>query len=349
MKKMLSCAAILALCLPVAFPVPVSGQDAAVKPGETIEMTGSFLEPLQKRDSALIADQFRYGFHLKDVPAGTRFMLPDLSKGLMDSVDVVSPWLIDTVKVHGSRKSPSAYDIDVSMVLTSFEEGRRDLVPLAVGRSGPDGRVDTLVFDPQSIEFFTMPVDTATYRIHDIRGQIRYPLTFAELLPYVALVWGIAIVAILVWILLSRKKAASEEAAYKDPPYVVALRKLDHFRSNKYWAPEKQKAYYSGITDALREYIAARFGFDAMEMTTAEIFGRLRHTDVPADLYEEMKTLFETADYVKFAKAFASDEENAVALPSAVRFVTTTYQSQLAEEEAKAAASAGDNAKGGEK
>ena len=113
MKKMLSCAAILALCLPVAFPVPVSGQDAAVKPGETIEMTGSFLEPLQKRDSALIADQFRYGFHLKDVPAGTRFMLPDLSKGLMDSVDVVSPWLVDTVKVHGSRKSPSAYDIDV--------------------------------------------------------------------------------------------------------------------------------------------------------------------------------------------------------------------------------------------
>ena len=205
------------------------------------------------------------------------------------------------------------------------------------------------MFDPQSIEFFTMPVDTATYRIHDIKGQIRYPLTFAELLPYVALVWGIAIVAILVWILLSRKKAASEEAAYKDPPYVVALRKLDHFRSNKYWAPEKQKAYYSGITDALREYIAARFGFDAMEMTTAEIFGRLRHTDVPADLYEEMKTLFETADYVKFAKAFASDEENAVALPSAVRFVTTTYQSQLAQEEAKAAASAGDNAKGGEK
>ena len=50
MKKMLSCAAILALCLSVAFPVPVSGQDAAVKPGETIEMTGSFLEPLQKRD-----------------------------------------------------------------------------------------------------------------------------------------------------------------------------------------------------------------------------------------------------------------------------------------------------------
>ncbi|MBR0361054.1 MAG: hypothetical protein IIX35_01595, partial [Paraprevotella sp.] len=38
------------------------------------------------------------------------------------------------------------------------------------------------------------------------------------------------------------------------------------------WVPEKQKAFYSGITDALREYIAARYGISAMEMTTAEIF-----------------------------------------------------------------------------
>ena len=29
---------------------------------------------------------------------------------------------------------------------------------------------------------------------------------------------------------------------------------------------------------------------------------------------------------MKFAKAFATDEENAAAVPLAVRFVTTTYQ-----------------------
>ena len=80
-------------------------------------------------------------------------------------------------------------------------------------------------------------------------------------------------------------------------------------------------------------------------MLIQNLIGKLHHLHA-----SNSKTfLFETADYVKFAKAFASDEENAVALPSAVRFVTTTYQSQLAEEEAKAAASAGDNAKGGEK
>lgn len=329
----------LAACLTAAGQgTPVSA--APAPGGRTIRMEGSFLEPLQKRDTALIADQFRYGFHLKDVSAGTQFMLPDLTSGLMDSVDVVSPWLVDTVKVHGRKKSPDAFDIDVSLVITSFEEGHRELVPLCVARAGENGTVDTLVFDSQSIDFFTIPVDTTTYVIHDIKGQVRYPLTLPELIPYVAAVWAIAIVAILVWVFLSRKRREAEAAAYKDPPYVIALRKLDHYRGNKYWSPEKQKIYYSGITDTMREYIAARYHFDAMEMTTDEIFRELRHTDVPADLYEEMKTLFKTADFVKFAKASASDEENAAALPAAVRFVTTTYQSQLEEEEAARAASA---------
>ena len=42
-----------------------------------------------------------------------------------------------------------------------------------------------------------------------------------------------------------------------------------------------------------------------------------------------MKGLFERADFVKFAKYVATDEENASAVPAAVRFVTQTYQSEV--------------------
>jgi hypothetical protein len=95
------------------------------------------------------------------------------------------------------------------------------------------------------------------------------------------------------------------------------------------WAPEKQKAFYSGITDTLREYIAARYRVGAMEMTTAEIFNDMKSTDAPADLLDELRELFERADFVKFAKFTASDEDNAKALPTAVRFVTSTYQAEI--------------------
>ena len=90
------------------------------------------------------------------------------------------------------------------------------------------------------------------------------------------------------------------------------------------------------MTDALREYIAARYGVGALEMTTAEIFEGLKDTDMPADLKEELRTLFERADFVKFAKFIATDEENATVLPQAVRFVTTTYQTEIEEEQKNA-------------
>ncbi len=300
--------------------------------GGIVQMQGSFLEQLQPRDSVLIADQLRYGVHLKEVAEGTGFMLPDYSKGFRDSVEVLTPWLLDTVRVHGGRKGPHTYDIDAGVVIASFDAGRYDLPPVAMLRQAADGRLDTLVFDPQVLDVRTMPVDTTTFVPHDIKGQIRYPLTWSELLPYVAAAWALAIIGILVWALLSRKRKSSEPES-ADPPHVVALRKLDRYRGEKFWAPEKQKIFYSGITDALREYMAARYGIDAMEMTTGEIFSSLSPGDMPEGLFEEMHALFRTADLVKFAKAFATDGENAAALPSAVRFVTATYQDQLASEE----------------
>lgn len=329
MKKALH---VFLLVAAAAVSVTASGQHAADK-GLSIKSEDSFLEPLQKRDSALIGDQFRYGFHLKGVAEGTRFALPDFSEGFMDSVEVVSPFKADTIMVHGRKNEARSYDIDMSMVITSFDEGNYTLLPLSVVRAAGTGRMDTLVFEPRTLDIRTMPVDTAAYKIHDIKGQIRYPLKFSELLPYMGGALLLAVLVLLTCKFVKSRRGKREDAAHNDPPYLVALRKLEHYRSNKYWAPEKQKAYYSGITDALREYIDARYGIDAMEMTTAEIFKDLKSSGIPADIYEEMKTLFETADFVKFAKASASDEENARALPAAVRFVTVTYQSQLAEEE----------------
>ena len=95
------------------------------------------------------------------------------------------------------------------------------------------------------------------------------------------------------------------------------------------WEPSKQKLFYSGITDVLREYISARYDIGAMEMTTAEIFKEMKATDAPAELLAQVQELFERADFVKFAKFVASEQENSSALPLAVRFVTQTYQAEI--------------------
>ena len=225
---------------------------------------------------------------------------------------------------------PKLYDIRSSVVITSFDEGNYILPPLAVLRMSKDNVVDTLVFEPQRLEVRTMPVDTATFVVHDIKGQIRYPVTFKEVAPWLA---GGLVLAGLIWLavclVIRYRRSHGAESAHRDPAHIVALRKLDKYRGNAMWAPEKQKAFYSGVTDALREYIAERYGVGAMEMTTAELFKDLKNTDVPKELAAELRELFERADFVKFAKFTASDEDNASVLPVAVKFVTSTYQTDV--------------------
>jgi len=297
-----------------------------------IRLDGAYTRQLQPRDSILIADQIEYGVRIEGVADGTAFAFPEWPDSLVAPLEAVTPWRLDTLSTKG-RKAGAIRDLQVSRTITTFDEGTYELPPISLLRKLPDGTIDTLVFNSPTIEVCTMPVDTATFEINDIKGQIRYPITFREILP-----WIIAALTILgfIWLAatLLRRRREAEAGKTAEPAHIVALRKLDRFRGDKYWEPDKQKAFYSGITDALREYIVARYGVEAMEMTTAEIFQDLKVTDIPADIYEEMKDLFERADFVKFAKHTATREENASALPSAVRFVTSTYQHQLDEESA---------------
>ena len=302
------------------------------------------LEQLQKRDSILIADQVRYSVTIKDLKDGAGIALPELSAASNDTLTVLGGWQLDTLDRKGkpqhfknqkaARKAlAGGFDLRASIVLAPFEEGTYRLPDIPVLKV-TDDKADTLVFSGLEMEVKTMPVDTATFEIHDIKGQITYPVTIGEVLPWVgAGLAAAALIALLVWLVVRSQRRKAEAAKPKEPAYIVALRELDKYRSDKYWAPERQKTFYSGITDALKAYMDDRFGVDAPEMTTAELFAALKtDKDITPQMYADLKELFERADFVKFAKYIAPDDDNAKALPLAVSFVTSTYQTDLEKE-----------------
>ena len=262
----------------------------------------AFLEPLQKRDSVLVADQFRYGVELKDVAEGTPLALPEIQTEKDSPIEFVGDWQLDSVKV----KKTGLYTIKASRILTAWWGGSYELPDIPVLFGG-----DTLVFKApaEPLVVNELPVDMESFQAHDIKDQVKFPYTFKEVAPWVlgALVVIGLIYLFIQWLLHRRRAVREKEDA--EPAHIKALRKLDRYRGDKYWKPDQQKLFYSGVTDALREYIVSRYGVSAMEMTTAEIFADLKGSDIPPELYQEMKALFERADFVKFAKYTATEED----------------------------------------
>jgi hypothetical protein len=290
------------------------------------------------KDTILIGDQIQWTmpFTIKE---GEQYAFRDFDEDkLTPFLEKVGPFKVDTLK---AKKGESEMHLEGRLTITSFDSGTVVLPPVMVLFAHRDGTVDTCFFKGPNLEVKTIPIDTATYKPFDIKGQIVYPVTFKEVLPWIGLA---LLAALIIWALVhflrTRKKGEDffGKPKVQEPPHVVALRSLDRIKGRKLWQNGKQKQFYTEVTDTLRIYITARYGISAMEMTSKEMLELLAKEKVDKPVYDSMKDLFTTADFVKFAKYEADTATNEEIIPTAVRFVNSTYMQELEQErEAEAA------------
>ena len=295
-----------------------------------VQAQDSGLQSRISRDSILIGDQIEWSLDFQLAP-GEAARISKPGQEPVPGVEALGDIVLDTLSTKNGT-----LDLRGHVTLTSFDSGSYVLPPLYVLMARADGSVDTLEYAGPRLAVNTIPIDTATFQPYDIKGQIRYPLTFKEVIPWVGLA---LLVTALVWLLIRWIRLRRQNRDFfgkpvvKDPPHIVALRSLEKTRSQKLWQAGKQKQFYTQVTDALRQYIADRYGVAALEQTSAEMFRDLQDKDIDSALTEKLKELFTTADFVKFAKHNASDEENENAIPTAIRFVNETYMKEIEKEE----------------
>jgi len=106
-------------------------------------------------------------------------------------------------------------------------------------------------------------------------------------------------------------------------PHQKAMKEIEQIKADNMTAQGDQKEYYTKLTDTLRKYIEERYGFRAMEMTSAEIIDRLT-ADGDMKSLAELTELFRTADLVKFAKYSTLINENDRNLVNAIDFINST-------------------------
>ena len=284
-------------------------------------------------DSIAIGDRFDYVIDVeKDLVQVVEFPEFEDPKG---QIELVESLPVDTLERDGRRlKLRKRYR------LAAFDEGHYNLGTAHVLYADKN-ILDTLSSrDSIYLKVGTFEIDSTSQSIYDVKDLHNLPFRLGEIRTY--LIWGAAALLLLAaaaWGLVrwlrSRGKRIGDlfRPAPPLPPHVAAIQALEALHNQKLWQNNRHKQYYSGITDILRTYIAARWEIGAMEMTSDEIIAAMQPVELPDKARMDLTAILRVADLVKFAKAAPEAEENEACYLKAYYFVEET---KLVEEDAPA-------------
>ena len=253
--------------------------------------------------------------------AHAKVAFPQFAEGqLTPGVEVLSVSPIDTTWLNDKKRC----ELTCSYLLTSFDSALYQLNLTVEVNGKPYQSRNTL-----GLKVSNVAVDEQ----HPDQLRPAHPPTEAifvwrpALLLWCALLWALMAAAALLALRLSRKQPITRRIKVKPPtpPHVVAIEAIRSLRQEQESGGEEetQKLHIMRLTDVLRTYINDRFGFNAREMTTAEILDALRsHGDAQA--LDELREVLSTADLIKFARHRATLIESDRMLLQATDYVQTT-------------------------
>lgn len=252
--------------------------------------------------------------------ADKRAVFPIFTDTIIKGVEVVDVAKPDTQYLNDRKRLL----IKQEYTITSFDSALYYLPPMEV-------KVDSQTYYSKALalKVYSVPVDTVNVdQFFGAKTVMQPPFVWADHIGLIARGGLLIPFCILLAYLLIRlfdnkpiiKKVRLEP---KLPPHQVAMAEIERIKQERIWQKGEAKEYYTELTDTIRMYITARFGFNALEMTSSEIVEKLLETN-DKEAVSDLKNLFQTADLVKFAKHSPLTNENDANLVSAIDFINDT-------------------------
>ncbi|MBM6864394.1 hypothetical protein H6A66_04275 [Bacteroides caecigallinarum] len=290
----------------IAYALPADAQQVTVR---------ASIDSLQ----LLVGEQTK--IHLEvSMDADRKLRLPVIKDTLVRGVEVLDIAKPDTQKLNDDKRWLIRQDYTV----TSFDSALYYLPPLEVMVDDKEYRSESL-----ALKVYSIPVDTLhPDQFFGPKTIVEVPLQWQDIDSMVyslilMLLFGAGCVFLIVRLKNNKPIIKIIKIEPKLPPHQEAMKHIEEIKANKNMQREDPKLYYTELTDVIRTYIAERFGFNAMEMTSAEIIEQLLQVK-DKDSLKDLKYLFETADLVKFAKHAPMMNENDMNLVNAVDFINET-------------------------
>ena len=252
--------------------------------------------------------------------------LPTFQKGqqLAPGVELVEMMAADTTKLDDGHRM----QVTRKYIVTAWDSSFYYIPPMKVRVNNKEYLTKNL-----ALKVYTLDVDTLHYdQYFGPKDVMDAPFSWDDWKPVIASLVLILLLSVLaaylVYILRTGKPLIRiVRRKRKEPAHKVALTAIERIKTERTWAQEDSKEYYTQLTDTLRTYIQERYGFSAMEMTSGEIIERLTQEN-DEEALAELHELFQTADLVKFAKWTTLINENDANLMTALEYINQTKQEE---------------------
>lgn len=246
-------------------------------------------------------------------------LLPDTLNAMVE--------IADRGKADTTATSDNRLEIKQDVKLQAFDPGTYQLPALAyvVGHDTIKSKpltltVDSVKVDPEGKIKDFKPIAQVPFKLLDWVPNFISDYWWAWLLGIALIAGGIA--AYYKWF----KKGINPLKPVKNrlPPYEEAMLALQQLKASNLWQNGSAKEYYTQLTDILRVYIDRRFGINAVEMTSSQIMEKIKHNEEAHIANDQLNSVLEIADFVKFANMHTLADDNEIAYQRAVNFVEQT-------------------------
>lgn len=250
------------------------------------------------------------------------FVIPTFKDTITKQIEIIEYLKTDTV--HPSNQTIIQQKIKIS----AYDSGQFVLPSIRFY-----SKIDSTKFaltNTLLITVHTVPTDTSETSLKDIKPIFEEPFDIKWYFPIIIkLLIALLIVSIIIYLIYyytRRKKKETLPEKPKLPPHIIALEKLNQIKASAIWKEGKIKVYYSSVADTIREYIEGRYGIPALEQTSFETLQALKFKAIDPATREKLKSVFELADMVKFAKLLPVESDHYLILENAFDIVNQTKE-----------------------
>lgn len=219
----------------------------------------------------------------------------------------VSPFEIKRLEPIPVRRGQNRVEETFRMTLLVFGTGQLQVPPIPVRYTDASGKPGQVSSEPVKVTVLSVGKKiTDKDDIRPIKGPAASDLT-RFWTGIGALLAGALAVFLLVRLIL-RFVRSRENAESRKPAPVRARIELERLKDRGLLEEKNYREYYAGLSDILRRYLERRFGFKALDETSAEILKSLERPDVPGEARRDAARILKDCDLVKFAKTVPSYE-----------------------------------------